>query len=144
MSFICFDIQIIILSSRRFYNEIFSLLQFGLFSSHALFFLYLSFCGHISLLCHLSFGISSTTVSTSQYGRTSVTWSLLAGPIFQSCYVYFTHIVETPRFLTRWDVSEFRCIFWRLNVRYILQLIASEKILALAGLERHSVELKIS
>ena len=77
------------------------------------------------LLASPSFlGIGSKMVSPSPYGGAIVTWSLLAGPIFQSCYVSFTHIVETPWFSTHWDVSEFRGIFRRLNVRYILKLIS--------------------
>ena len=110
------------------------------FSSHALFLLYMSFCGHISSLRQLSWALPSHRCQPLLCGRTNVTWSLLAGPIFLEILRLFHSYCRDAMISARWDVSEFRPIFWRLNVRPFCELfIVSEKNLALVGFEPHSL-----
>ena len=107
-----------------------------IFSSHALFFLYMPFCGHISLLCHLSWALASQRCQPLLCSGTNVTWSLLAGPIFQSCCICFTRFVEGP-----WFPLIEMCPNLEDSISDLLAIYLSrlKKILGLAGFEPHSL-----
>ena len=72
--------------------------------------------------CHALGCLNSTAASTYPCGGTIVPEALLAGPISSESVDSFCSDCKDASIFACWHASEFHRIFWRLNVRYWLQL----------------------
>ena len=100
-------------------------------------------CSPLSSFSLYLLGIASTTLSTSPYGGTSVTWKILAGTISSDCSFY-SESKDASISVAVGFVTEREAFFKDSKSSIKCESICAWKILVLARFERDPVEWKIS